>query len=265
MDCIVSTTPTICELMGVPPPATSTNVLLDAVMQAFRQTGMKQIERCLIYCPDAIGQSLFKDKRDWFSHLMVYAPLEVPLKSVVPPKTPVCFASMFTGAMPEVHGIHKYEKPIVTIDTIFDAFARAKKKVAIVAVKESSIDLIFKGRQVDYYTEEYDPEVKDRAIELLEADKHDLILAYNQEYDDVMHREGTRSYVALGALRNHLRTFQELAVAFNEAWKKHDRTIVFAPDHGAHLETPEGKGVHGDDIPEDMDVVHLYGFGKKEG
>jgi len=265
MDSIISTTPTICELMGVRPPETSTKVLLDIVIQAATQLGVKHFERCLIYCPDAIGQSLFKEKRDWFSHLLVHAPIEIPLRSVVPPKTPVCFASMFTGTEPEVHGIHKYEKPVLTIDTMFDALAREKKRVAIVAVKESSIDLIFKGRQVDYFTEEYDPEVKDRAIELLEADKHDLILAYNQEYDDVMHREGTRSYVAMGALRNHVRTFQELAVAFDKAWKKNDRVLIFAPDHGAHNETPEGKGTHGDDIPEDMEVVHLYGLRKKEG
>lgn len=265
VDCIVSTTPTICDVMGVKPPELSTNVVLETVIEAAQKLGPKHIEKCLIYAPDAVGKVLFVEKHDWFSHLLVYAPLEVSLRSVVPPKTPVCFASMFTGAMPEVHGISKYEKPMVTIDTLFDAFARAGKKVAIVAVKESSIDLIFRGRQVDYYTEEYDPEVKDRAIALLEEDKHDLILAYNQEYDDVMHREGTRSYVALGALRNHLRTFQELAVAFNDRWKKYNRMLVFAPDHGAHLEAPEGKGVHGDDIPEDMDVVHLYGLRKGEG
>jgi predicted AlkP superfamily pyrophosphatase or phosphodiesterase len=224
--------------------------------------GIKSLERAFIYAPDAVGRSLFEEKHDWFSHVLPYAPIEVQLRSVFPPKTPVAFASMFTGVMPRVHGIKEYKKPILKCDTLFDALARAHRKVAIIAVKESSIDLIFKGRKVDYFTEDYDPEVKDRALELLKEDKHDLILAYNQEYDDVMHREGTRSYVALGALRNHLRTFQELSEAVNKCWKGHDRAIIFTPDHGAHQETKEGKGVHGDDIPEDMEVVHLYGFKK---
>jgi len=265
MDCIVSTTPTICELMCVPPPKDSTTVVFDSVIQAAKALDIKCIEKCLIYAPDAVGQALYTEKHDWFSHILLQVPIEVPLTTVFPPKTPVCFASMFTGAMPEVHGIHKYEKPELTCDTLFDALARANKKVAIVSVKESSIDMIFKGRQVDYFTEEYDPEVKDRTIELLGAGKHDLILAYNQEYDDVMHREGTKSYVALGALRNHLRTFQELAAAFNEKWKGSNRVLIFAPDHGANLVTPEGKGVHDADIPEDMEVMHLYGIKKADG
>jgi hypothetical protein len=248
--------------MGVEAPKRSTKKVIESVISAFEALKINRIEKCLIYAPDAIGQSLFVEKHDWFSQVLKFAPLEVHLQSIMPPKTPVCFASMFTGASPKVHGIGSYEKPVLKCDTLFDALARAGKKVAIASVKESSIDMIFKGRKVDYFTEEYDPEVKDRTIKLLGEGKHDLILAYNQEYDDVMHREGTRSYVALGALRNHLRTFQELALAFNDKWKKYNRMLVFAPDHGAHQETKEGKGFHGNDIPEDMEVVHLYGLKK---
>lgn len=262
MECITSTTPTICELMGVKPPAISTAIALESVLEAMKALGLKKVDKCFIYAPDAIGQSLFKEKHDWFSHILPFVPIEVQLRSVVPPVTPVAFASMFTGAMPEVHGVKVYEKFELTCETLFDVLAKAHKNVAIVAVKESSIDLLFKGRKVDHFTEEGDPEVKDKALELLEEDKHDLILAYNQEYDDVMHREGTRSYVALGALRNHLRTFQELADAFNKSWGKYNRALAFTPDHGAHQATKEGKGVHGDDIPEDMEVVHLYGIKK---
>jgi hypothetical protein len=51
-----------------------------------------------------------------------------------------------TGAQPQVHGIQKKEKPVLTCDTIFDALIRSGKKIAIVAVKGSSIDLIFRKR-----------------------------------------------------------------------------------------------------------------------
>ena len=43
------------------------------------------------------------------------------------PVTPVCFGTMYTGAQPAVHGIQKYEKPVIQIDTIFDALIRAGK------------------------------------------------------------------------------------------------------------------------------------------
>ncbi|MDI6739578.1 MAG: hypothetical protein QME74_04355 [Candidatus Edwardsbacteria bacterium] len=34
--------------------------------------------------------------------------------------------------------------------------------------------------------------------------------------------------------------------------------LIFAPDHGAHLDPATGKGVHGDDIPEDMLVTRFF-------
>jgi len=113
------------------------------------------------------------------------APIEVEMKSVLPTYTPVCFSSMFTGAQPDVHGIRKYEKPVLSCDTIFDAFARAGKKPAIVAVKNSSIDLVFRNRKIDYYSEEYDPQVEARALKLIETDNYDFILVYHQEVQEI--------------------------------------------------------------------------------
>src|SRR5258706_14345046 len=54
------------------------------------------------------------------------------------------------------HGIKRYERPVLSCDTIFDALARAGKKVAIVAVRDSSIDLIFRERPIDYFSPTYD-------------------------------------------------------------------------------------------------------------
>ena len=114
--------------------------------------------------------------------------VQVELRSMTPPKTPVCFASMFTGAPPEVHGIRKYERPVLTCDTLFDALARAGKRAAIVAVRDCSMDIIFRSRPIDYFTEDYDPQVTERALELVRDGNHDFIVAYNQEYDDTLHR-----------------------------------------------------------------------------
>ena len=46
---------------------------------------------------------------------------------------------MYTGAQPEVHGIRKYEKPVIRIDTLWDALVRAGKKAAIVADNKCSM------------------------------------------------------------------------------------------------------------------------------
>ena len=98
----------------------------------------------------------------------------------------------------------------------------------------------------------------------MKADQHDLVLAYNQEYDDTLHRTEPFSEKAIQAMKNHISSFEKLSTAFNDSWNQYDRLIVFAPDHGAHTDTETGKGTHGLDIPEDMDLIHYYGVYPKE-
>ena len=49
----------------------------------------------------------------------------MPMLSVMPSVTPVCFASMYTGVMPDVHGIKFYTKPVLKIETFFDVLIKA--------------------------------------------------------------------------------------------------------------------------------------------
>jgi len=165
---------------------------------------------------------------------------------------------MFPGAGPERHGIRKYEKPVLSIDTVFDAFARAGRRVAIVAVHDSSIDRIFRGRALDYFSEKYDPWVTEKALALVAADRHDLVVAYHQEYDDVMHATGPLAPRALRGARNHVEAFADLAAAFDSAWARHPRALVFAPDHGAHPDPATGGGAHGTAADADMDLAHYW-------
>lgn len=62
-------------------------------------------------------------------------------------------------------------------ETLFDTLLRARKKVAIVAVAGSSIERIFRERDLDYFAESYDHQVTDRVRGLLEASSHDFIVA----------------------------------------------------------------------------------------
>ena len=160
---------------------------------------------------------------------------------------------------PERHGIRKYEKPVLRCPTLFDALAEAGKRVALVAVKGCSVDLIFRERPISYYTEEYDPEVELRALGLMEDGDADVILAYNQEYDDVMHRTTPTSPGAMTAFRRHLATFSCLSDAFNRDWVAYSRALAFLPDHGTHVDPATGRGGHGTDSPEDMEVRHFWG------
>jgi hypothetical protein len=255
---IAAVTPTVCSLMGIPPVPGEKPIarVLEAAWETFSEGSA---ERCLVFAPDALGSHLGGEE-GLFDRVRRAAPLEVPARAVFPPKTPVCFASMFTGLPPEEHGIRRYEKPVLACGTLFDRLAAAGRRVAVVSVAECSIDVIFRGRPVLYFSEEYDPGVVRRTVSLLEEDRADFILAYVQGYDDALHRTTSFSPEALAAARENVSQFLETAEAFDRCWSRFNRALLFAPDHGAHTSPTTLRGDHGEDIPEDMELSHFYGF-----
>lgn len=257
---IASVTSTVASLLSLNHGIQNDNEVIENVLENAQQVGVHSVKKVFIYAPDALGMHLHGRFQSCFDKVKSLAPISVEVQSIFPTFTPVCFATMFTGVPPAVHGICKYEKPVVKTKTLFDSAIDAGKKVAIVAVADSSIDIIFRDRKIDYFTEEYDPQVTDRTEELIKSSKHDLILAYHQEYDDMLHKTEPFSTEAIKALNNHISSFERLAYSFNRLWQQHDRLIVFAPDHGAHIDTESGKGSHGLDIPEDMELIHYYGI-----
>ena len=251
---IRSVTPTICRLMRIEPPTTCQAPLLEPVLAL----GLSKVERVLVYGADAIGRVFLENHADLKKRLLAATDVQVELRAMTPPKTPVCFASMFTGALPGVHGIRKYERPVLTCDTLFDALARAGKRAAIVAVKDCSMDIIFRNRSIDYFTEADDAAVLERTLFLLSEDRHDFIVSYNQGYDDELHKTGPESPEAVAAAKRHVETFVSLWQATEEHWSGHGRALSLVPDHGAHYDAAKGKGDHGEDMPEDMDVLHFW-------
>ena len=247
--------------MGVQDPAGCEAAPLSEVTDAGHLQASGAVDRCLIFTPDAIGKTFIRRYDSLFLRVRQYAPIEVSLRSVVPPKTPVCYASMFTGARPQTHGITEYVRRAPACESIFDVLDREGLSAAIVAVEHSTMDTIFRPTGVDHFTEAYDEAVFDRTLELIEADKHNLIVAYQQEYDDTLHREHPESAGAMEAVRRHVESFASLAAALKSAWSAHRYLIAFSPDHGAHHDPATGTGTHGDDVPDDMEVTHFFGFG----
>ena len=125
-------------VMGVDAPreaAAPAEVLLDYAAKAF---GGAKADRLFMYNPDAIGQWVYEKYPNLVKEAAARTDLEIPFCTVMPSVTPVCFGTMYTGAQPEVHGIRSYVKPVITIDTFFDAMIRAGKKIALVAHADSS-------------------------------------------------------------------------------------------------------------------------------
>ena len=254
---IASVTPTLCRLFRVPPPSVCSEKPIGLHLE---HAALPLVTRALVFVADAIGTHLVKSDEKAFVPVIEHAPLRIEVRSVMPSITPVCMASMFTGAPPEVHGNRTTERRVLSCDTIFDAFARVGKKIAVATVLGSSIDLIFRNRPMDVFAEAYDPEVAERALALLEKNEHDLILVYQQEFDDRMHATTPHSPEALAALHRHVDAFAVLASAAHARWSGSVHAIAFLSDHGVHVDPKTGHGDHGSDLPEDLEVTHFWGI-----
>ena len=259
---------TICAsltyALGIEAPEHAAAPSEDLCAYIDRAFGGEKADRVFMYNPDAVAQWLIEKYPDvMFYETEKYFDLKLPLTTVLPSDTPVCFGTMYTGAQPAVHGIVKYSKPVIKIDTLFDALIRAGKKPAIVAYAQCSLGMIYRERDMDYFICANVNEINAVAAEVIRRDEHDFILVYNGNYDSTMHKMGPESPVALGELRANVRTFAMFSEIIEKHWKNHNTLVGFAMDHGCH-EIDGDCGSHGLDTVEDLHITHFYKTHKAE-
>ncbi len=254
---------TICAAlayaMGIDTPRFSADKNNDLCEYIDRIFSGQKADRIVMYNPDAIAQWVYEKYPEYFTEAKIRTDVEIPLASVMPSVTPVCFGTMYTGAQPSVHGIQKYEKPVITIDTLFDAMLKSGKKCAVITYANCSISKIFLERDMDYYhfQEGGIADVNAKAMELIIEDRHDLIVIYNGNYDSVMHKTGPESARALAELRLNCHMYSCICDLIKNRWGAHNTLVGFAMDHGCH-EIDGECGSHGLDMDEDINIVHLY-------
>lgn len=251
--------------LGIEPPKHAAAPAEKLVQYINGKLGGIKADRILMYNPDAISQWVYEKYPYYLQEALENAELELPLCTVYPPVTPVCFGTMYTGAQPEVHGIQEYKKPVIKIDTFFDALLRAGKKPLIIASANCSMANIFLERDMDYIHVDNVDQVNAAAVNAILEDKHDVIIVYNGNYDARAHRWGPEAPQTLAELKCNARTFATLSHLVKTHWKHHNTLVGFAMDHGNHWVDPfvskGGKityGSHGEYIAEDMNIVHRY-------
>lgn len=195
---------TALALMGLPVSSESDAENKILVELAKKKLGNKKCDRAIFYNPDAVALWLFQKYTEKFTDAMLCSDVAVPMLSVMPSVTPVCFASMYSGVSPDIHGIKKYEKPVLSVETIFDCFIKEGKKAAIVSTAKDSISMIFLEREMDYFIYNTIDEVNEKAFSLIDEDCYDLIVIYNGNYDSTMHKFGPESPESFKALDHNL-------------------------------------------------------------
>lgn len=243
--------------MKIEAPKQSAPANEDLVEYIDKVFGKERADRVFMYNPDAVAEWVYRKYPYFTQEVSKICDIEVPLSTVMPSVTPVCFGTMYTGAQPSVHGIRKYEKPVIRIDTIFDALIRAGKKVAIVADCACSVGKIFLEREMDYFLYPTIEDINAKASELIIQDKYDFIVVYNGNYDSRMHKTGAESIESLSELRANSYAFATFAKMIETHWRGHNTLMGFAMDHGCH-DIDGDSGSHGLDMEEDINIVHQY-------
>ncbi len=257
--CLTSVKNTVLYMMGLKcsDNADKVNPILQRLAE--KKLGTQKCDRVVLYNPDAVALWLYQKYTEKFCDAIINSDIAVPMLSVMPCVTPVCFASMYTGLLPIDHGIMRYEKPVIKTETLFDCCIGAGKKVAIVSTAGDSVSKIFLERQMDYYIYDSVDEVNQKALELIGQDRYDLITIYNGDYDSMMHGVGPEGESAMRALDRNIRFYKELVQCIYEKWNTHNVFYGFMPDHGCH-EIDGNRGSHGLEMEEDMNMIHFYGI-----
>lgn len=257
--CITGIAGTMLKLLDIEKLSEMAEPVAPVIEKAELAFSGKSCDRIFMYNPDAVAMWIYETYREYFVDMEKQCSLVQPMLSVVPPVTPVCFGSMYSGLMPQEHGIMKYKKPVLKVKTVFDVLADAGKRVAIVSTKGDSISRIFLERKIDYFIYPKKEECNQKAMELINQDQHDVIVLYNGDYDYYMHRVTPEGKRALRALKENIATYTEICEAIRGNWKEHQTAAVFAPDHGCH-KTCLFLGNHGVEEACDMNIMHFYSF-----
>lgn len=246
----------LCAIMGIDAPKEA-NPKNDKFVENVKGLLEGDADRIVMFNPDAIAEWIYKKYPKLLEQASSICDIELPMKTVMPSVTPVCYGTMYTGAEPVVHGIQAYVKPIIKIDTIFDALICAGKKPVIIVTAGDSLSKIYLEREMDYFIYPTVEEVNAKAVEVLLKDEYDFIVIYNRNFDATMHKFGPESVEALSELRANARTFGMIVELIKTHWKKHNTLVGFAMDHGCH-EIDGNAGSHGLDMEEDLNICHLY-------
>ena len=247
----------LCYAMGVEKPSTANEKNIDLANFIDNAFNGEKVDKIIMFNPDAIAEWIYKKYKNLFHEGLEVSQVEVPLASVMPSVTPVCFGTMYTGAQPEVHGIQAYVKPVIKIESIFDVLIKAGKKPVIISYANSSLGKIFLERDMAYFNVDTPAQVSAKAMEVILSKEYDFVVIYNGFYDGLMHKNGPESQIALGELKVDSHLFATINEIVKSNYKEFNTLVAFAMDHGCH-EIDGPCGSHGLDMEEDLNILHLY-------
>ena len=91
---------TLAYAMGIEPPKHAAEKNADLAEYIDKIFDGGKADRVFMYNPDAVAQWVYEKYAPLCKAAKNHADIEVPLATVMPSVTPVCFGTMYTGAQP---------------------------------------------------------------------------------------------------------------------------------------------------------------------
>ena len=234
--------PTVSAILRLPAPARATGEPIPDIVKA-----LQPATRVAVVAPDALGLAILAR---WGAAMPFLTSLSadqrVTLRSVMPTITPVNFATMVTGAPPEVHGIGAITDGFAC-ETLFAVVRAHGGKSAGVGQKGYTGSELL-GRSADLWgraANNTDDEVEALALEFAAAEGPQFMIVQLGSTDDVFHQYGPSSPRVVPILRE---TDDRLA-RMTEQLRALGYVLIITADHGQH-DTETG-GSHGTAADED--------------
>lgn len=244
--------PTISQALGLPPPGAA----VDAAIPEIAGDLVGSV-RLAVLAPDGLGLTAW---RRWQAQMplltLVHAKRHLVLRSVAPVITPVNFATIITGASPDVHGVNT-KHDTVGCDSLFEVVRKAGGTSAG-AGRPGYTGGEFLARHADISgraPEATDAAVAETVIALCCRHLPTFVIAQLGEPDTIFHRVGPSSRQAEPVVRQ---LDALLASLIGELAALHYGIIILS-DHGQHDVTPDEedgyRGWHDGSRPEDDTLV----------
>ncbi|MFQ6053818.1 MAG: alkaline phosphatase family protein [Candidatus Bathyarchaeia archaeon] len=248
-----SVAPTVCRVLSVRPPSSADGEPLEEVAAT-----MGVVERLAVVVIDAFGASTWAAARSKVPTFNALADRHLlQLRSVMPTVTPVNFATMLTGARPDVHGIRDRAEEL-RLETVFDVLREDGRVSATAARAESSLGILISPHadRPGLAESNTDGEVCALALEALRG-RADLLWVQLLDVDNAGHAHGPLSAESVAAAHGDDGYLREIA----EAAHKENYGLIVLADHGQHtIVGDDGRvgGTHGTDMDEDVYVPLVW-------
>ncbi len=239
---LTAVAPTIAAAFGLPAPKEAVSPPIDTVCAS-----LGRCERVALIVLDAFGVALWEHARRLTPHFNGLAEQHLlRLESVSPPVTPVCFATLASGAAPQVHQLRD-RRDELRAQTVFQVLREAGLTSAVVGQDRSSARLVW-SRFADYARvagSNTDDELLDLCLRVVEQRNPNLLATQLLDIDDAGHAHGpfsARTVEAIGLTDARLARLCSFLGGRGYA-------VLVTADHGQHDRGPDPttgakKGTH---------------------